>query len=188
MRKRLLVALFLGAGLSVFAQEIELRRTTDRIEIDGVLEGTWMQADSAYDFVQYFPMDTSLAYAPTVARILYDEQFLYVSGYMHNPDGPREYVTTSLRRDFTGAANDSFSILIDAFKDNTNAFIFGVNPFGVMREGLISDGGSGFQSFSLDWDNKWFAEARQYDDHWIVEMAIPFKTLRFGENQGPVEH
>ena len=79
--------------------------------------------------------------------------------------------------------NDSFSILIDAFQDNTNAALFGINPYGVRREGLISNGGSGEGSFSLDWDNKWYGEAKQYDGYWVAEMAIPFKTLRFSENQ-----
>jgi hypothetical protein len=76
--------------------------------------------------------------------------------------------------------------VLDTYKDKTNAFVFGVNPYGVQREGLISDGGNssrrGGSSFSLTWDNKWYAEAKIYDGYWIAEMAIPFKTLRFKEN------
>ena len=168
------------AGL--FGQEIEIKRTTGPIKIDGVMdEAAWFDADSAYNFQQYFPYDTSLAVAQSVARILYDDQFIYVSGIMFNPDGDRGYITPSLRRDFRGEANDSFSILLDPFQDNTNAFLFGINPFGVRREGLISNGGSGQGAFSLDWDNKWFGEAKQYDGYWVAEMAIPFKTIRYPE-------
>ena len=29
------------------------------------------------------------------------------------------------------------------------------------------------------WDNKWKVAVANYPDHWTVEMAIPFKTLRF---------
>ena len=43
-----------------------------------------------------------------------------------------------------------------------------------------SNNGSG--SFLLTWDNKWFSEAKIYEDYWVAEMAIPFKTLRFKEN------
>jgi hypothetical protein len=118
-----------------------------------------------------------------VAKVLYDDQFIYVLGVMQNPDGDRDYITPSLRRDFFGEANDSFSILIDAFQDNTNAFIFGINPFGVRREGLIANGGSGQGAFSLNWDNKWKGEVRQEDGYWVAEMAIPLKTLRFAEGQ-----
>jgi hypothetical protein len=167
-----------------YGQQITIKRATGPINIDGVFdEPAWMEADSAYDFQQYFPYDTSLAVSQTVARILYDDQFIYVLGVMDNRESDRDYVTPSLRRDFRGEANDSFSILIDAFQDNTNAALFGINPFGVRREGLIANGGSGEGAFSLDWDNKWYGESKQYDGYWIAEMAIPFKTLRFGEGQ-----
>ena len=58
-------ALFLlFMGLSSFSQEIEIRRATSSIVIDGVLDdAAWAFVDSAYDFKQYFPYDTSLAVA-----------------------------------------------------------------------------------------------------------------------------
>ncbi|MFT6828851.1 MAG: hypothetical protein ACJAZV_002144 [Roseivirga sp.] len=184
MRKLLLAFSLLFVGLSLFSQSIEIRRTTTPIIIDGVLDdAAWALADSAYNWQQFFPFDSSLAVAQSVARILYDDEFIYVSGVMKNPLGDRDYITPSLRRDFRGEANDSFSIIIDAFQDNTNGVIFGINPFGVRREGLIANGGSGEGAFSLDWDNKWFGEAKQYDGYWVAEMAIPFKTLRFTANQ-----
>jgi hypothetical protein len=123
----------------------------------------------------------------------YDDNFVYVIAIMHNL-GPREYNTPSVRRDFLSRGFDSFSLVVDTYKDKTNAFIFGVNPFGIQREGLISNGGnltrrggggsssSGSGAFSLTWDNKWFSEAKIYDDYWIAEMAIRFKTLRFKDN------
>ena len=184
MLKAFLTLTLFFVGITLFAQDIEIRRTTAPIVIDGILdEPAWALADSAYNFKQYFPYDTSLAVAQSVARILYDDEFIYVSGIMKNPEGSRDYITPSLRRDFRGEANDSFSIILDAFKDNTNAVLFGINPFGVRREGLIANGGSGDGAFSLDWDNKWFGEAKQYDGYWVAEMAIPFKTLRFSEDQ-----
>ncbi|OEK00870.1 hydrolase [Roseivirga sp. 4D4] len=183
MRKRLFGALIFLVGAFSYGQDIEIKRINERIVIDGQIDEIWSYADSAYDFQQFFPMDTSLAYAQSVAKVLYDDQFIYVLGIMYNPEGDRGYITPSLRRDFFGDANDSFSFLIDAFQDNTNAFIFGINPFGVRREGLISNGGSGRGGFSLDWDNKWKGEARQEDGYWVAEMAIPLKTIRYAEGQ-----
>lgn len=178
-----LVALCLVMNLAS-SQDITITRANGPIKIDGVMdEMAWLGADSAFDFQQFFPYDTSLAVSQTVARVLYDDQFIYVLGIMKNQEYDRTYVTPSLRRDFRGEANDSFSILIDAFQDNTNAFLFGINPFGVRREGLISNGGSGDGSFSLDWDNKWYGEAKQYDGYWVAEMAIPFKTIRYGQGR-----
>lgn len=183
MKKIVLISVTFGLVIqSIFGQSIEIRKTDEAINIDGLPdELVWSTADSAYNFTQNFPTDSLPAKAQTVAKILYDESNIYVLGIMRNLPGGRKYVTPSLRRDFRGAANDSFSVLFDTFSDRTNGVLFGVNPFGVMREAIITNGGSGSGSFSLDWDNKWFAEARQFDGYWVVEMAIPFKTLRFNE-------
>ncbi len=170
-------------GQNVHGQSLQARYTNTPIVIDGIPEDTWLSADSAFDFQQYFPFDSSLAEAQTVAKILYDDQNIYILGIMFNKPGDRSYVTPSLRRDFRGEANDSFTVIFDPFKDHTNGTLFGINPFGVRREGLIVNGGSGNGAFSLDWDNKWRGQARQYDGYWLAEMAIPFKTLRFAADQ-----
>ncbi len=183
MKKGLLVAMLSCIVVITYSQSIQIKRTSSAPVIDGVPDDPmWQSADSAYNFTQNFPTDSLPARAQTVARILYDDNNIYVLGVMYNLPGGRSYVTPSLRRDFRGAANDSFSVVFDTFSDRTNAVLFGVNPFGVMRESIISNGGSGRGSFNLDWDNKWYAEAAQYDGYWVVEMAIPFKTLRFNED------
>ena len=179
----LLTMLFFCLISQIQAQSITIKRTEQAIAIDGDIEEIWNSADSAYNFTQQFPSDSVPPSVPTVAKVLYDDENIYVLGIMYNKPGGRKYVTPSLRRDFRGAANDSFSVIFDTFSDRTNATLFGVNPYGVMREAIISNGGSGPGSFSLDWDNKWYAEAKQYDGFWVVEMAIPFKTLRFKENE-----
>lgn len=179
----LIFVISLLCGIILEAQSLTIKRATGAVEIDGnPNDEAWMAADSAYSFMQQFPSDSSLAGAQTVARIIYDDEFIYVMGVMRNKPGGRKYITPSLRRDFLGAANDSFTVIFDTFSDRTNAYMFGVNPFGVRREGLISNGGNGRGSYSLDWDNKWMGEAKQYDGYWVVEMAIPFKTLRFSAN------
>jgi len=170
------------ALLTMGQPSIIIRKSTAPIVLDGKLDDVdWQTTDVASQFRQYFPYDSSLANAQTEIRLCYDKEFLYVGAKMYNL-GPRKYVTPSLRRDYRGEANDGVSIVFDTFKDKTNAFVFGVNPFGVQREGLISNGGAGSADFTLNWDNKWYSEVKIYDDYWIAEMAIPFKTLRFKEN------
>jgi hypothetical protein len=95
--------------------------------------------------------------------------------------GPRKYVSTSLRRDFRGEQNDAIVFVLDTFNDKTNAFSFGINPYGVQREGLISNGGISSSNLSLAWDNKWFSEAKIFENHWQAEMIIPLSTLRFND-------
>ncbi len=167
------------AKANLNAQGLNIKRTSEPMVIDGIMnEETWLYTEVAKDFMQYFPYDSSLANAQTEVRVAYDDQNIYILAIMHNL-GPRDYVVESLRRDWRGSAFDSFSVLFDTYKDKTNAFLFGVNPEGVQREGLISNGGNGEGSLSLTWDNKWYAAAKIYDDYWMAEIAIPFKTLRF---------
>ena len=184
--KRLLTTLYLFIGLCPLAfsqsvKEIRIKRAVDPIVIDGLLnETSWQQADVGSDYYQNFPTDTVMAQAKTELRFTYDDKFIYVSGKMYNT-GPANYITPSLRRDFRGAGNDMLTIAFDTFNDRTNAFQFGMNPFGVRREGLVSNGGAERGNLSLDWENKWTGEATRNEDYWIVEMAIPFKSIRYKE-------
>lgn len=163
----------------LLAQSITIKKATSKIKLDAIIdEPDWQIADVANNFQQYFPTDTAKAKSKTEVRMTYDDQFIYISAKMYNLKNVREYVTPSLRRDFRGEGNDGITFVFDTFKDRTNGFIFGVNPFGVQREGLVSNGGD---DFSLDWDNKWYSHAEQFEGYWAMEAAIPFTTLRFKE-------
>ena len=161
--------------------ELHIRRATGKITLDAIdREQDWALADSATAFHQYYPYDTSLASVQTVVKLTWDEDHLYLFARMQNK-GPRKYVTPSLRRDFRGEAYDALVMVLDTYQDRTNAFSFGVNPYGVQREGLVSSGGTSSSSLSLDWDNRWYAEARVEGDSWTCEMAVPFNSIRFKE-------
>lgn len=147
-------------------------------------EEVWQTTDVADNFWQNFPMDTSRAIAQSEVRMTYDENFIYIFAkcYSTADDGDTYYVTPSLRRDFRGAGNDFITFIFDTFQDQTNAFVFGINPYGVQREGLIANGGAIRSDFSLSWDNKWYTAAKIYPGYWTAEVAIPFKSIRFKAN------
>ncbi len=156
------------------------RKSIESIKIDGLLtEDTWDKAQKATNFIQNFPIDSMMASAKTQVMVSYDEKFLYVAAKLYNSVSKQSYVTPSLKRDFRGEANDAIVISIDPFMDRMNSFSFGINPFGVQREGLVVNGGVLSEDLSLSWDNKWYSEAKIFDDHWTMEMAIPLNTLRF---------
>ena len=152
------------------------------ITLDGELnEAIWQNPEGWNgDFMQYFPSDTSLSSYPSRVKVAFDDTNLYLAAIMENK-GPRKYVSTSLRRDFRGEQNDGISFVFDTFNDGTNAFQFGVNPYGVQREALLANGGSRSDDLNLAWDNKWFSEAKIMENHWQVEVVIPLSTLRFNE-------
>ncbi len=158
---------------------IQLKKTTETIVLDGYLdEAAWRQGDPAEQFWQYFPNDTTLAQPRTEIFMTYDDKFLYMAAKCYSDE--QNYIVPSLRRDFRAGGNDNITFLLDPYKDNSNAFVFGMNPFGVKREALISNGGNNpRQDWNGAWDNKWEGVSKIHDGYWVCELAIPFSTLRF---------
>ncbi|WP_421808930.1 DUF5916 domain-containing protein [Flagellimonas sp.] len=155
---------------------------SDPIQVDGVLdESVWEIAESAHDFQQYFPSDSTLAAQQTDIKMLYNATTLFI-GIKLNTEGDN-YVIPSLERDYRAGGNDNISLLFDTFNDGTNAFLFGMNPYGVRREALISNGGSGPSGFTTSWDVKWQGETRLYDGYYVCELAIPLTSFKFKQGE-----
>ena len=170
----------LWAQSSAESLSLSIRKATGEITLDGKLdEADWQSADVAEGFEQNFPVDTGIALTTTEVRVTYDEKNFYVGAICHDPlEG--NYVIQSLKRDFSFPVSDGFAVFLDPFNDGNNGFSFAVNPLGVQREGLLQNGG-GF-GVTTNWDNKWFSKVTREDGKWTVEMAIPFKTLRYKDN------
>lgn len=167
-----------SAGSRVIRQ-LQATRLTTPIRLDGVVDSTeWRGIPRSGDFVQYFPFDTSPARAPVEFMMAYDDETLYLGAIMYDyvPGG---YVSASLRRDYRGSANDGVTLVLDPWRDGTTGVFFGVNPYNVQREGLVVNGGVSGEDFDRSWDNVWSSETHRGDGYWSVEMAIPFKALRF---------
>jgi len=157
-----------------------VKYTTATIEPDGALdEPIWETIASASAFNQYFPLDTVKAQNQSEIKILYDDKNLYISIKAYSIG--KNYALQSLRRDFRGIGNDGFTLLFDTYNDGTNAFLFGINPQGVLREGLISNGGTNGNNLDLSWDVKWKGASKIYDDYFTAEMMIPLTSLKFKE-------
>jgi len=173
-------------SLTAFSQNSEksfiVKYVSDIIQLDGVLDDpAWKMAESANTFQQYFPTDSLPASYQTDIKMLYDDKNLYI-GIRSNSTG-KEYVIPSLERDFRAGGNDNISLLFDTFNDGTNAFLFGINPYGVRREALITNGGSGLEGFTTSWDIKWKGESTIYDDYYTAELIIPLTSFKFREGE-----
>lgn len=152
--------------------------TNEKIKIDGVLdEAVWQNIEPMGEFWQYFPSDTLKAQHRTEVKMTYDNKYVYVSAKCYTRN--KKFVILSYRRDYRAGGNDNVTFIFDTFNDRTNAFLFGMNPLGVMREALLYNGATDNSFFSEFWDNKWVGESQIYDDYWTTEVAIPFTTLRF---------
>ncbi len=143
--------------------------------IDGVMnDQAWQEAETTGDFFMVTPMDTSKARVRTDVKMAYDKENLYIIAVCYLPvKGP--YMVESLRRDFSFGKNDNFIFFLDPFNDLTNGYTFGANAAGAQWDGTLYEGGKA----DLNWDNKWVSVVKNYEDKWIFEASIPFKTIRY---------
>ena len=179
LKRVIFIAIFLFSTQS-YSQNTRMytvQKVEQEPQIDGFLEeAVWEQSPWGNNFVQYFPSDSLEAKYQTSFKVFCTETTLYI-GFKANYQND-QVVVSSLKRDFGALTNDNVSLLFDTFNDGTNAFFFGVTPYGVQREGLVSEGGA---SFNNTWDVKWRAEAQRFKEYYTVEIAIPLTSLKFIE-------
>jgi len=158
------------------------RLNQKNVNIDGFLdEVEWTKAVSQSGFTSYLPVDGRPAEDDTEVRIWYSPTALYfgiIAHEIHN-----EVRSTLADRD--KLENDDYLILIlDTYDDKRSAFAFVVNPLGQQGDGTITDNtsmGRNSKSFRLD-DNPDYvfnSRGRLTEDGFIVEIEIPFKSLRY---------
>ena len=180
IQKHLLLGLAAFVFQNVTAQEtteeLQAKHMTEVIELDGELsEPIWQTAKKTTNFWQYFPSDSKAAQYQTTVQFAYDETALYVGIKAEAVNN--NFVVSSLRRDFSGLRNDNVTILFDTFNDGTNAFGFGITPYGVRREFLVSSGGAARENYNFAWDVKWQGESKIFDTYFTSEIRIPFTSL-----------
>ena len=156
--------------------ELHIRKTSSPILIDGNMdEQGWKDAEVANNFFMVLPMDTSRALVKTEVKMTYDRDNLYIIAINYLPVKSAPYMVESLRRDFNFLKNDNFIFFLDPYNDLTNGYTFGANAAGAQWDGTLYEGGKA----DLNWDNKWRSVVKNFDDKWVFEAAIPFKTIRF---------
>jgi hypothetical protein len=147
-----------------------------RIAVDGALnEKEWQLATPAANFVQQQPVENGAPTEPSEVRFLYDDDNLYVGAMLHD-DEPDRLITNELKRDFQARDGDLFVLVLDTFYDLRNSYGFQTNPGGAWRDTQSFDEG---RTTNQNWDGVWSVKTSTAEGGWIVEYAIPFKTLRF---------
>ena len=153
------------------------------VKIDGILdEEDWKTSAVATNFFLNYPLDSLPPTFQSEVRLTFDDDFFLVSFVCYDDSKPN--VVQSLRRDIEWALNDNMGMYLDPYNDFTNGFYFTITPYGVQSEGVISSGGSDREnSYNNSWDNKWYSSVKRSSDRWVAELAIPFKSFRYNQNE-----
>ena len=153
-------------------------------KIDGILENPlWLKGALLDTFTQYEPQEGGQPSEKTVAYVGHDQKNLYIAVrcYDSNPKAIRACLA---KRDSV-EGDDDVTIYLDTFNDKKRAFVFQVNPCGIQTDGIYTEvrrrgrGRSSFSGFDKNWDTFFISDAKRDDSGYTVELAIPFKSLRF---------
>ncbi|MBI5216119.1 MAG: carbohydrate binding family 9 domain-containing protein [Ignavibacteriae bacterium] len=177
MRIVSLYFLLLSALSLVFADEskmLSLKKTTERISIDGVIEPAWATADSISDFIQQQPFHGQPGTKRTVAKVLTTDEALYCMIYCED-DVTNIQQNTGKQDDFGG---DVVSIMFDTFGDKRTAYKFAVSASGIRADCRLLDDA---RNRDYSWDGVWFADAKVNGNGYIIEMEIPYRTIQYDE-------
>lgn len=169
-----------ASGEPVGRVEYRVRLAERGVEVDGQLdEPAWESATSIPLPYETSPGDNEQAPVTTACYVSYDIDRLYLGCEASDPspDRIRAYITD--RDDTRG--HDRVIVAVDPFNDARRAFEFGISALGVQSDAVYDE-----QSGQADdsWDAIWSSAGRITRDGYVVEAAVPFKSLRFPDTEG----
>ena len=178
----------IAAGLGILAAAAgaqplprsDIYRAPSRVVIDGKLdEPAWQKAPPAGEF--HFNWWQQGEKERTVARLLWDDQYLYVSYFCHD-----RHISAYITERHGAVSNDDcVEIFLSPNPDKvTNYYTFEINAIGTMLNRCRTDWWKGPPTWEPEgvlcrtsfhgWPKK---DESPADDHWIVELAIPFRNF-----------
>lgn len=159
-------------------------RLDSPLRLDGVLdEDVYSDNEPFGGFVQAAPSSGAPSSERTDVWISYDDQYLYVTCRCWDSAPPEEWIVNELRRDTPGVRNNEhFGVMLDTFYDRRSGSMFYANPLGARSDYAVVDEGRP----NSDWNPVWDVAPGRFDGGWVVEMAIPFKSLRYIEAGEPL--
>ena len=151
-------------------------RLTSPLRIDGRLdEAIYGDVPPMSDFIQQEPKEGAPATEKTDAWVFFDDTNLYVVCRCWESD-PAKIVANEMRRDNQNlVSNDQFGWSIDTFHDRRNGMIFEVGAGGGRTDGQVSNE----RQFSFDWNPIWEVKTARFEGGYVVEAALPFKSIRY---------
>ncbi|MFB0565276.1 MAG: DUF5916 domain-containing protein [Candidatus Aminicenantaceae bacterium] len=161
---------------------LNIPRLSHPPKIDGVIENPFWEEEALKieDFFQFTPKEMGEPSEKTVAYIGYDHKNLYFAFrcYDKEPDKIRASVTN---RD--GCIDDDWIIIfLDTFNEKRRAFSFIINPIGIQLDCIRTEQG-GNDNMDASWDTVFSSEGKMDKEGYTVEMAIPFKSIRFPDKE-----
>jgi hypothetical protein len=150
-------------------------RLTEPLRLDGRLdEESYKTVPPIDGFLQQVPQEGAPATEPTEMWVFFDDEYVYVAARCLDSQ-PERITANELRRDSNAIfQNDNFGVVLDTFFDQRNGYYFQTNALGALRDAAVNESGN-----NSNWNTVWDVRTARFERGYTVEMAIPFKSLRY---------
>jgi hypothetical protein len=156
---------------------ITAARRTGSISIDGRMdEAAWQGATPVTNFIQFDPQEGQPASERTEARVLIDDDAVYVGMRLY--DREVRAIQSDLARRDESIEGDLVELTLDSYHDHLSAVIFRLSPAGARRDATVSSSGNQDNS----WDPVWEGDASVDSLGWTAEFRVPLSQLRYNRN------
>jgi hypothetical protein len=143
------------------------------IVLDGELDDPgWEESARVTSFSENFPDEQAEPEVPSEAWVTYDQGSLYLALIAY--DDPST-VRASLRDRDQIWQDDYFGILLDTYGDASWAYFLFANPLGIQGDTRFATSAGEDDRFDI----LYYSEGKITDFGYVIEMRIPFESLRF---------
>jgi len=155
---------------------------TAPLRIDGALDEALYNGPSISGFVQVEPSLGAPATERTEAWVAFDGDNVYFA-FRCWDSAPERRVATDMRRDVNNFinGNDILQVFVDTFYDRRNGLSFTMNPIGARNDGQQVG-----PQYNGDWNPVWDHAVGTFDGGWTLEMALPFRSIRYRPGQAQI--
>lgn len=151
-------------------------KISEKIMIDGNLdESSWKMAAHAENFMEQLPNDRTQPPVKTDVLLMYDDQNLYIAFIAEQ--NPKE-IRAGLRDRDEISQDDYVGILLDTYGNAAWYYQLYFNPLGIQGDAMVTMSGDD-DGFDIIHDSY----GKITDKGYQVEIAIPFKSLRFPDKE-----
>ena len=171
-----LAGVCLGAEKAQHGDPIHMSRAAGPIKVDGDLSDPgWTGATKVTTWYETNPGDNTEPKVKSVGYLAYDDKYFYAAFEFSDPQ-PGKIRAPYGDRDNVPGYTDYGGVILDTRNDGKTGLLLLANPRGIQYD-AVTDDTTGNEDSSPDFH--WDAAAKITKDGWVLEMRVPFSSLRY---------